>query len=269
MASVITPTQFENLKREAKKQKRAFPSLTHSAALDELAAKHGYANWSLLAKSVGTSVCITTNPTIPIPLREHSLRVSGFVRLRDRPYRVDRFWHQYLPAKYPAAHYIKSRRIPEDWDVVRTSEESVVHGIESVQRVLAFMDATDLRPSSAFRSLLPSDISPVGLDHFSVWRDGGNRYVISNEPYRSSDKRRINKEWCETNGWSYQEMPQGIGMHNACTPECDIKCGAHTILILMSPPKRGVDLTIIGDALIANFGHLNSTKIEIPIKTVD
>lgn len=42
--------QIENLKREAKKLRKLL-NITHSAALDILAERHGYKNWSLLERS--------------------------------------------------------------------------------------------------------------------------------------------------------------------------------------------------------------------------
>lgn len=265
MVSAITPTQFENLKREAKRRKRASASLSHSAALDEIALEHGYANWSLLAKSINAepTTIVDSRPVALIP-RDHVVRVSGWVRSSGSERWADQFWHHYLPTKHPASYYTKCRRIPENWDVVKRSAESVVEGLKSVQRVLAFMDATDLRPSTAFNSLFPSDIRHVGLDHFCVWRDSSNRYVVSNEPYGPSAKVEATKRWCEVNGWTYREMPRDVGMHNPCTANCSEGCYEHTVLILMSPPKRGGDLVNVGDALASNFHALNSTKIAPP-----
>lgn len=50
----LTPLHVENLKRIATRRKRSEPGLTHSAALNQLATEHGFANWSLLAKAAGT-----------------------------------------------------------------------------------------------------------------------------------------------------------------------------------------------------------------------
>lgn len=193
--------------------------------------------------------------------------MSGWVKSSGLERWADHFWHHYLPTKYPASHYAKCRRIPENWDVIQRSTDSVIEGLRTVQRVLAFMDATDLKPSSAFSSLFPSDTRLVGLDHFCVWRDHSNRYVVSNEPYSPSDKVATAKAWCEANGWTYRQMPQGVGMHNPCTEGCGKDCSEHTVLILMSPPKKGADLAILGDALALNFHALNSTKIEAPAPT--
>jgi uncharacterized protein YozE (UPF0346 family) len=49
MATSFSPAQLERFRREAKKLGREL-SLTHSEALDRIAAQHGFTNWSLLAK---------------------------------------------------------------------------------------------------------------------------------------------------------------------------------------------------------------------------
>lgn len=49
MATSFSSAQLERFRREAKKLSREL-SITHSEALDRIAARHGYQNWSLLAK---------------------------------------------------------------------------------------------------------------------------------------------------------------------------------------------------------------------------
>jgi hypothetical protein len=49
MAISFSPTQLERFRREAKKLGRDL-SITHSEALDRIAARHSFQNWSLLAK---------------------------------------------------------------------------------------------------------------------------------------------------------------------------------------------------------------------------
>lgn len=264
MVSVVTPTQFVNLKREAKRRRRASNELSHSAILDQIALESGYANWSLLAKAVNSQSSVQSLKVGQSIDRNFEVRLSGWVWARGLERRIEQFWHLKLPTKYPASHYSKCRRIPENWDVIRSSLENTISGIESVQRVLAFMDATDLRPSAAFSSLFPSNTTPVGLDHVCVWRDSSNRYVVTNEPYILSEKVSVTKAWCEANGWTYHQMPRHIGMHNPCSVECSKECGEHTVLILMSPPKRGDDLATITEPLLKNFHLLNSTKISGP-----
>lgn len=49
MATSFSPAQLERFRREAKKLGREL-FITHSEALDRIAAQHGFTNWSLLAK---------------------------------------------------------------------------------------------------------------------------------------------------------------------------------------------------------------------------
>ncbi|MCU0928134.1 MAG: glyoxalase superfamily protein [Burkholderiaceae bacterium] len=49
MSTSLTPSQLDQLRRDAQRLRKQ-ESLTHYQALDRIAAKHGYRNWSLLAK---------------------------------------------------------------------------------------------------------------------------------------------------------------------------------------------------------------------------
>lgn len=65
MATTFTTTQLERFRREAKKLSRDL-SLTHSQALDRIAARHGYQNWSLLAKHSEASGAGSAPPVGPV-----------------------------------------------------------------------------------------------------------------------------------------------------------------------------------------------------------
>lgn len=54
MPNSYTPSQIEQLKRDAKRLARS-NSISHSQALDQIAASHGHANWSQLAKRINSS----------------------------------------------------------------------------------------------------------------------------------------------------------------------------------------------------------------------
>jgi hypothetical protein len=49
MFTSFSPIQLERFRREAKKLSRE-SSITHSEALDRVAIRHGFKNWSLLVK---------------------------------------------------------------------------------------------------------------------------------------------------------------------------------------------------------------------------
>lgn len=54
MATSFSFSQLERFRREAKKLKREL-SITHSEALDRIAAQHGFKNWSLLVRHSAVS----------------------------------------------------------------------------------------------------------------------------------------------------------------------------------------------------------------------
>ena len=56
--------QIENLKREAKKLRKQL-NITHSAALDILAERHGYKNWSLLERASNRTAHEGTATPVP------------------------------------------------------------------------------------------------------------------------------------------------------------------------------------------------------------
>ncbi len=66
MATTFSSTQLERFRREAKKLSRDL-SIPHSAALDRIAVRHHFQNWSLLAKH--SDAAGTPPPPAPMPLR--------------------------------------------------------------------------------------------------------------------------------------------------------------------------------------------------------
>jgi len=62
VATSFTTAQLERFRREAKKLGRQ-QSITHSEALDRIAAEQGYKNWSLLAKHSESPAATTVPPS--------------------------------------------------------------------------------------------------------------------------------------------------------------------------------------------------------------
>ncbi|HYD81585.1 MAG TPA: hypothetical protein VEC06_17415 [Paucimonas sp.] len=254
----FTTQEISNLKRLATKRKKADPGLTHSGALDQLATEAGFSNWSMLMKAAGSAT-----PVIAAAItRAFEVRVSGWVLQSGAPgRRIQSFWHTYIPTRYESKHYQPCKRVPENWDVKGSSLENTIMRMEQLRMNIAFMDATELRPSKAWSSLFPDHRFVAPLDHQCVWRTADGNYVVSNEPYRGSEKREGAKKWCEANGWTWEELPKGIGMHNTCSKDCPDDCKSHTTLILMSPPKRNANLKQIANCLKTHFHELNKTDI--------
>src|ERR1051326_9170364 len=160
MSSRITISQFEALKREAKRLKRA-AGATHSQALDRVAKDHGFANWSLLAKAV------VAPAAAPLKL-PHEVRLSGFLRPITGASDV---FHEYVPSKHPAKHYAGLGHGPYWQDFVGKEESEIRWAIAKLRRGIVFMDATELRPSKAWARVFGRGARTEGFDHTSVWMD--------------------------------------------------------------------------------------------------
>lgn len=81
MPNSFSSAQIERLKREAKQLCRATPNLTHSQALDHIASKHGYNNWSLLTKHSDAGTI--PSEAIPVPPPISSRPAFEFMRTTD------------------------------------------------------------------------------------------------------------------------------------------------------------------------------------------
>lgn len=65
MATSFSPKQLERFRREAKKLGRDL-SITHSDALDRIASRHSFQNWSLLAKHSAAADTPPAPPRVPV-----------------------------------------------------------------------------------------------------------------------------------------------------------------------------------------------------------
>lgn len=97
MATSFSSAQLERFRREAKKLRREL-SITHSEALDRIAAQHGFTNWSLLARHSDAASAIATLAEPPSASRNsrHRYYLHGDV-VEDEPgkcycARCDVFW---------------------------------------------------------------------------------------------------------------------------------------------------------------------------------
>jgi hypothetical protein len=99
MATSYSPELLKRFRREAKKLGREL-SITHSEALDRIAARHGFHNWSLLAKRVESNDARpaparkpVSAPLTPEPARRYYLHGDVLVDDVARCYcgRCDRF----------------------------------------------------------------------------------------------------------------------------------------------------------------------------------
>ena len=151
----------------------------------------------------------------------------------------------------PHSKFNRIYRFEEEWHKNWRSE------FLRIRSTVAFMDATGLRPSTAWDSVFWRHEKriygvnsrcgqiPPGFDHTSVWTAGRNRYAVTTEPYGDSGKCEDAVAWCTKNGWNVHTFPPCIGMWSASHPT------RGTRLILASPPKIGVDIEPLIPKLIA------------------
>lgn len=181
--------------------------------------------------------------------KEHSVIISGF--LKDvQTSKVSILGHEYLDTKYPRRRYTKCCRIPRQWCVTNRMESSVRERILTAVRAIAFMDATNLRPSDAHTRLYGHGKGPEGFDHSCVWIDDGRRYVVTTEPYTRPYELDRAIAWCESNGWSHLVLPRQIGIWNPCRCSCTSNCTEHTCMLVAAPPKNGGNIEAVRDALL-------------------
>jgi len=240
MSSRITRSQFEALKREAKRLKRA-SAMTHSQALDRVAKDNGFANWSLLAKAVDA-------PAAAPQQLPHEVRLTGFLKLYRGPTDV---FHEYVPSKHPAKHYAGLRRGPYWQDFVGKDETEIRPAIAKLRRGIVFMDATELRPSKAWTRVFGRGARTEGFDHTSVWMDAHGRYLVTTEPYIGSGKAQTVLAWASRHSWRSALLPAGKGLWNPCNKTCPPGCAGHTEMVVLAPPKRAGDLNAVAAAVRA------------------
>lgn len=85
MATSFSPIQLECFRREAKKLGREL-SITHSAALDRIAGRHGFQNWSQLAKHSGPNEAQPLSLASALPVLTARYYLHGDV-IEDDPTR--------------------------------------------------------------------------------------------------------------------------------------------------------------------------------------
>ncbi len=145
----------------------------------------------------------------------------------------------------PLADYRRSAYVtpalPSADRVNYCNEGAARHALNVARHAIAFMDATGLNGSRAWRSLFAR--LPSGFDHTEVWQIDG-RHLVTTEPYNNADRAAA---WCAANGWQCAERP-AWGMWNPPA----------TTLLLCVPPKRGADL----GAILAALDHASPIPFE-------
>ena len=244
----ITKTKVQSLKRQAKCLEGEHPDLTHSQALDLIAQQENYPNWALLARAIvpcKEPLFSQKKPQYTINLQGTIDHTAGALETR-------------FSANHPIAHYGKHAWIR--WKVRRKigdstfnqtailaspDESDLKHQMATAQRVVSFMDATDLRVSRDFRGVFGSYLYPGEFDHLCVWKDPENRYVLTSELYPTDFNINSLRTWCVNSAWAFEMMPKGCGIWNPCNASCDPGCKSHTQMLVIIPARRGGDLLAI------------------------
>jgi hypothetical protein len=114
-----------------------------------------------------------------------------------------------VDARHPARRYAS---LAPDSDFRYDRPDGARYAAEKTMRIIAFMDATDLRPCRSTLPVFGYGHNPPGFDHTSLWRTEDKRYVITTEPYYGVPASMA--AWLQQHEWAYEVLPDGIGMWN-------------------------------------------------------
>lgn len=251
MTKEIRPTTLAGIKSLANQLKRS-QDIKHHIALDLAAQQAGYQNirhaQRALKGAAGVKQPVASYKVyVTAYWRDSSTRALGRETLSVA---LSKPWIELVePAKLP-----RSKRLEGFHGVAlnhlelrfNTSSQSQARSkVCEAVRALQFMDATGLRPTSAWTRAFPgvsSDDSLPGQDHASVWYDRSNkRYVVADEPYEAAaNECSVERAaWAERNGFSIIR-PNWRGMYN---PDGESQ------IYLVSHREKGVPLESIARAL--------------------
>jgi hypothetical protein len=126
-----------------------------------------------------------------------------------------------VDARHPARRYAS---LAPDSDFRYDRPDGARYAAEKTMRIIAFMDATDLRPCRSTLPVFGYGHNPPGFDHTRLWRTEDKRYVVTTEPYGPLIDDHVTG-WLKYQGWAYEVMPEGVGMWNPPA----------TVLLLVTP----------------------------------
>ena len=254
MGKSISQGFVDSLKRKAKRLERERPELTHSQALDLIAKREGYENWSLLARDVEQSIAARrVSKRYPYTLHLCGIALDSKIELTTR-----------LSLKHPAAHYDKQKWI--NWKLqggrgqseseataVMTDpgERNLRYRLAVAQRMVCFMDATDLRASRATGAVYGTHSIPGCFDHDCLWKDSEGRYIVTVEPSMRWGHPDEIRSLCDSNEWQYELLSKGFGIEYPCDSSCGPECESHTRMFVIAPKRRGGDLQATVRAILS------------------
>lgn len=223
--TLSTPISVDRLKRRAKTIKHEL-HITHMSALDHASVEAGFHSFRHAQHALRTAEPSVTKP--------FPLTLSAYWRDRD----VGEAGSESLTIqlKHPWQELIRQPQFDKSYGLNGFSldreqgESSLGHWqnldpqyarirVCAAARTFMFMDATGLRPSSAYKKAFPPEYVEYGIripgqDHSSIWFDPHTRrYLIANEPYRKAiefNEGKILREqqrWCDEHGYDMAEAP--------------------------------------------------------------
>ncbi|WP_244486029.1 MULTISPECIES: DUF5623 domain-containing protein [Bradyrhizobium] len=216
----IRPSSIEGIKQLANRLKKA-NGLKHSVALDMASKAAGCENFTHARRSLGTNAKprqAACEIYISVPWRDRATKATGREILKmmvSKP--LDAL---VSPAQYKIARgLIAMRREGPDHIADTYTASSKLAAQEAAcaaARTLQFIDATNLKPSKAKRSLPRGDFQNrmPGSDHDSAWFDPATKiYIRANEPYSQGDVTAEQLKWATQHGWTVAAAPWK-GMYN-------------------------------------------------------
>lgn len=244
----VRPTSLEGIKRLAKSIKSSV-GVKHQQALDMASHQGGFQNFRHARNSLaGTSSPVAVaHPTFLTAYWRHADGTSGRETLQIA---LNAPWGDLL--KKSELRFVRSlgsfrSEGPDHLAVthVLRSQIAARGAVCYAARVLQFVDATRLRPSSShtrgYPKGRPYHFRVPAQDHVGVWFDENHRYLIADEPYDEAAEKAISdrQSWCSTHGYA-QKKPAWPGMHNP---------HGGTRLYLLSSKAEGIPLEAVVDAL--------------------
>ncbi|MBL3576182.1 DUF5623 domain-containing protein [Rhodovulum sulfidophilum] len=206
----LTPTTIEGVKRLANKLKKA-NGLQQSAALDRAAAQAGFRDFR-------EAHLVLSAPSIVVRITGH-FREDGKRKTLVTHVQLGRGIRSFLrPQDLRVSERFHNMSIVADDHIQghfgRADETYVRHCMAKTARALQFMDATELKPSTAKiyprRTYSPEHRLP-GQDHAITWRDPRTKaLVMMDEPYGYINRRAEERaDWASRNGYVIQRLEWG------------------------------------------------------------
>lgn len=208
-SSSIRPTTLLGIKSYASDLKKSL-GIDHNTALQQAAVAAGFQNLAHARSVLSSAVKATSVPRHTTIITCHwkdreakgtgteGLAIDLSTQLGDLVTFEQMKRHPLLSGFFV---YDKKQLVGE---VMRSSQHSARHTISQVARVLQFMDATGLRPSSSHSRIYPGNKSEnriPGADHTQAWFEPATRaYLMTDEPYEEAIQRRM----LERNEWAHQ-----------------------------------------------------------------